>query len=491
MKQQQSVKKNFIYSTLYQILLVITPLITAPYLARVLEADGTGIQSFTSSVQSYFILFAALGTASYGAREISRNRNDKKVYSKIFWEIELMTVLTSGVSIVLWLAWCLIANDYKVIYFVMIWNLFATMFDISWFFTGLEQFRFIVLRNSFFKVLGIVLMFVVVKTKQDLILYILILALTNLCSSLSTWTYLPKFLVKINWKELSIREHFKETLIYFIPTIATSIYTVLDKTLLQVITHDESQNGYYAQAEKVINLAKSIVFTALNSVIGVRISFLFAENKIEEIKKKIETSLHYIFFMGVGCVCGISGVASNFVPCFFGKGYEPVIPLLYILSPIILIIGISNCLGAQYYTPSGRRAQSAKYLICGSIVNLGLNLLLIPKYASYGAAIASILAELTITILYVCNSNGFVDFKLLVKTAGKKVISGIIMLFVLLQLFRILKFDNIINLAIQMVIGVVIYFTVLILIKDSWTIDMIRNLCKSVSSFICPSKKNS
>lgn len=478
MKATPSTKKNFVYSTLYQILTVITPLITAPYLSRKLEASGTGIQSFTASMQSYFLLFAVLGTATYGAREISRNRNNKKEYSKLFWEIELMTVLTSAICVVLWLIWCVFAKEYNLIYLVMTWNLFAVMFDISWFFTGLEQFKFIVIRNSFFKLLGIVLMFIIVKTKSDLTTYILMLALTNFASALSMWTYLPKFLVKISLKELCIKQHFTQTLIYFVPTIATSIYTVLDKTLLQFITHDELQNGYYAQAEKVINLSKSIVFTAINSVVGVRISYLFVENKIEEIKNRIENSFQYIFFVGFACVFGIIAVASNFVPLFFGKGYDQVVPLLYIFSPIILIIGVSNCLGSHYYTPSGRRAQSSRYLICGSVVNLFLNFILIPFWSAYGAAIASIIAELTITILYMKNCNKIITYRKLFDIAWKKIIAGVAMFIITWKVQHYLNFKPLFELLLQIMIAIVVYFGILLIMRDKWLLGILQSILK-------------
>lgn len=473
MKETKSVKKNFIYSTFYQILMIITPLITAPYLSRVLGADGIGIQSYTNSIQTYFILLATLGTASYGAREISRNRDNKGAYTKLFWEIELLTVITTSICILFWGILICFSTKYKIIYLVMTFNLFATMFDISWFFSGLEEFKFIVLRNTFFKLLGIVLMLCLVKSRNDLIKYIFILASTNMVSSLSTWSYLPRVLVKVDFHKLNVFKHLKETLVYFIPTIATSVYTVLDKTLIQVITKNELHNGYYAQAENVINLAKSVVFTAINSVVGVRISYLFTEKKIDEIKSRIDNSLNYIFFMGMGCIGGIIGVAKTFVPTMFGKGYGPVVYLLYIFSPIILIIGISNCLGSQYYTPAGKRAQSSCYLIIGSAVNLVLNLVLIPRYASFGAAIASIMAESLITILYVNNCDGFTCWKKMWEIGYKKIISGFLMSIVLFLLYNFIKCNAIIVLGIQIIVGVFVYGIFLLLLRDKWTMSFV------------------
>ncbi|MCI7605933.1 MAG: oligosaccharide flippase family protein [Spirochaetales bacterium] len=473
--QEPSVKKNFIYSTSYQILNVLTPFITAPYISRVLGAEGIGIQSYTQSIQQYFLMFAALGTLSYGAREISMNRNDVYKRSKLFWEIELMTVNTSLLAVVGWVILILFSSKYKVYYTVLTIGIFASMFDISWFFEGIEQFKLEVIRNSFFKILGIICLFIFIKSPNDLLLYIFITTVSTLLSSLSLWPYMKRYLVKVNPREFVFKRHFRETLIYFIPTIATSIYTVLDKTLIGLITNSAAQNGYYQQAEKVINLAKSVVFTAINSVIGVRNSFLFAEKKYDEIHEKIKQSFNFIFFAGFACCFGIMGVAKTFVPLFFGPGYDAVVELLYIFSPIIIIIGISNCLGSQYYTPCGKRKQSANYLIVGSVVNLSLNLLLIPKFGAYGAAVASVAAETAITILYVKYSEGYGDVRLLINTGLKKLVAGIGMFAVVYPMNKIL-INPLILIVFEIVTGALLYGLLLLVLRDEWMCQIVKTV---------------
>ncbi len=465
-----SMKKNFAYSTIYQVLNIITPFITAPYLSRVLGAEMLGIQSYTSSVQSYFLIFATLGTQSYGAREISRNRDNIYEYSKLFWEIELMTVATSMIALAAWGIMIVLSFRYKIYYISMIPYLFGSMLNITWFFNGLEKFKLTVIRSALFQIIGIVLMFIFVKREEDIGAYILILSITNLLSSASVWVYIPKYVKRISLNELKIMRHFRQTLLYFVPTIATSVYTVLDKTLIGLITKDSAQNGFYDQAEKVIRIAKSVSFSAINSVVGVRMSYLFAENKIEEIKKRIVSSMNYILFMGVGCACGIAAIARKFVPVFFGNGYDNVEYLLYILSPIIVVIGVGNCMGTQYYTPSGRRAQSSKYLIVGSCVNLILNLLLISRLQAFGAAIASIVAELVITSFYVKNSGEYMSLKILFGLGWRKVVAGIIMFVFVFDVAELTNFPNTVTVITQIVSGVGLYILLLYLLKDEWVI---------------------
>lgn len=189
-----SIKENYIYNLLYQILTLIVPLITAPYTSRIFGVDGIGIQSYTNSIVAYFTLFAALGTASYGQREIAMNREDSKKTSKIFWEIELVSIMTTLIAVLVWIVMVAFSSTYKVYYSVLTVSIIAVAFDISWFFSGLEMFKYIVLRNSVFKIIGIVLLFTIVRKKEDLLLYMALTAAIGVLGNISMWTYLPRFL---------------------------------------------------------------------------------------------------------------------------------------------------------------------------------------------------------------------------------------------------------------------------------------------------------
>ena len=471
---QPSIKKNYIYRTLYEILVLITPFITTPYISRVLGADGVGIYSYTSSIITYFTLFAALGTVSYGAREIARHRDDKQQSSKLFWEIELMTVATTALCLTAWCAVILFGKQYRPYFIALIPVLLGTMFDISWYFTGYERVKYIVICNSVCKIAGIVLLFVFVKRQEDLTLYMVINSMVTLLGNLSMWLYLPKMLAKVDMRTLTFKKHFKETLIYFVPTIATSIYTVLDKTLIGVITHDTYQNGYYEQANKIMRMTYTVSFVAINNVMSARISYLFAEKKQEEIGNRIRKTMDFIFLIGFGCTFGIIGVAGRFVPAFLGPGYEPVVGLLRCMAPLAIIVGISNCLGSNYYTPSGQRARSARVIVLGSVVNLILNLAMIPHIGATGAVIASIMAESVISILYVHMSDGYMSWKMLIKLGWKRMISGLVMLICVLMLGKYLPYGNLAAAAIQVASGVAVYFGLLLLMKDQLLRELIH-----------------
>lgn len=466
--KQPSLKKNFALNTIYQILIIVIPFISMPYISRVLGAGGVGTYSYTYSIQTYFAMFAALGTVTYGTREIARVRENEEERSRLFWEIELLTVLTSLACLILWGIWILFNHEYRMCYVILTINIIAVIFDISWFYAGMEQFEYIVRQNTIFKVLGLISLFVFVKHESDLYLYIAIMAASTLLGNMTMWLYLGRFLKKVNVKEFNLKRHFKETLIYFVPTIATSIYSVLDKTLIGAITKDANENGYYEQATNIVNAAKVVSFVAINGVMESRSSFLFAQGKTDRVKSMIEDSMNYILFMGFGLIFGLVGVADEFVPWFFGPGFYKVPVLIKMLSPVIVIIGVSHCLGSQYYTPSGRRAQSAKFIITGSVINLVLNLILIPKFWSYGAVIASVIAECVITFLYMRNCDGYLRLSQLIKNGWKKLLAGIIMAVVLIIIH--------INMFIEVIIGIALYIICLVILRDSSISQGIRML---------------
>ena len=476
---EPSVRLNFVMSMAYQVLVVILPMITAPYVARVLGADKSGIYSFTASYQTYFSMFAALGTVSYGSREIARNRKDRPLRSKLFWEIELMTVLTSTISIIAFIAFIASRDRYQIYYIPQVMAILAVMFDISWFFTGIEEFRYIVTKNAVFKLLGAVMIFALVHKPEDLLIYIIILSASTMLGNMSMWIHMPRFLDPVDFRTLTIRRHLKETLVYFIPSVATSIYTVLDKTLIGEITRNEAENGNYDKVVQIINIMKALTFTALNSVLGARISFLFAEKKYDEIRRRIETSINYILFMGLAIGFGLAGVAPRFIPWFLGPGYDRSVMMLIMMSPIVVIIGVSNCLGSQYYTPSGKRAQSARFIIAGSVVNLILNLILIPRFWGYGAIAASLIAELTITILYITFAGESFHPFVLVRDGWKKLIAAALM-FAAVRLIDPYFNSNFIALVCEVCLGGAIYIAVQFILRDSFMTGFCMDTVKRV-----------
>ncbi len=488
---QPSIKKNFIYRALYELLIMITPFITTPYVARVLGSDGAGISSYTGSVMAFFTMFAALGSPQYGLREIARSRDNLQQSSRLFWEIELLTVFTSSVCLLGWIGVCIYWKEFRIYCLALTPTLLSTMFDINWFFTAHEKVGYTVARNAFFKVLGIILLLTLVKTKSDLVLSMFLASMTGMLGSLSMWIYLPKMLVKVDFHTLTFRHHFKETLVYFIPTIAVSISAVLDKFLLGLLIRDFSLSGYYAHARKLMGLIDSLVITSMFTVMQARISYLFALGKTGEIKRRITRSMDFSFLLGLGCVFGVAGIAHVFVPIFWGPGWEPVETLLYMMGPITIIVSISYCLGGLYYNPSGNRAQSARYVIIDAGINTVLNLLLIPRWNAYGAVVATIVAEGITTFIYVQGCRGYLTWKTIWACFWKRFLAGSVMCVLVMLIGSMNMGNTILKLTIQILSGIAFYASALYLAKDAMLREMLQLARKYAGKVIMLLKNNS
>lgn len=472
---EPSLKKNFSLSLAYQILTLITPFITTPYVARVLGPDGVGIVSYTSSVAAMFVLFASLGTMSYGTIEIAKARDDLERRSQLFWEIELLAALSTLVVTIIWGCFVWLNTQYQLIYLILTINLVAVVLDVSWFFAGLEEFKFIVYRNFFIKIGGIILLFLFVRDKDDVALFIFLQVFINLVALASMWLYLKGRIRKPKVVLRNLRHHFKETLIFFVPTIASSIYSILDKALIGIITDNAYENGYYEQATKIAFMVKTVTFGALNGVMMSRQSHLFAEGKFDEMKLRIDRSIDIIMFIGIGACLGVIGIADTFVPLFFGPGYDPVVFLMQLLIPVVLFSGVGDCLGSQYYNPSGLRAKSARYIVAGAVLNLICNLILIPRLGSVGAVIGTLIAELFIACLYVWNCNGYLRLGQILGKVWKRVIAGGCMLVVIALIAR-LGMSSLWTVMMQCAVGFLTYAAVLLLMRDALLNYMIKDV---------------
>lgn len=457
---------------LYQVLRIVTPFITSPYISRVLGVSQLGIYSYTNSYLTYFTLFASLGTGTYGMREIARARYDQNKRSRLFWEIEILTVLTSSLTLLCWFIFTFVHTQDRVYYIILSLNIIAVTFDISWFYAGMELFQYTLGINAITKISSVIMILVFVKKPSDLSTYMLILGGATLLGNMAMWISLPKFTHRIDVKTIHLKHHFKETAIYFLPTIASSVYNVMDKTMIWTITKSSIENGYYENANKVLDMMKTLTFVSLNTVVGARSSYLFAKGEFDLIKEKIRQSMDYVLFMGLGIIFGLLGITSVFVPCFFGPHYEKSIYLIMIMSPVIVIIGISNILGAQYYTPSGQRKKSTFCICIGAILNFILNSILIPTYKSYGAAIATVAAELLITFLYMYYANGYLKVSTLIKLGYKKLIASTLMLVVILCIKHYLN-TGALALFVMIGAGFLTYIFVLLILHDQFTYKII------------------
>ena len=473
---KKNIAKNYIYNLAYQILSIILPLITTPYLSRVLGAENIGIYSYSISITTYFILFGSLGVAMYGQREIAYVQENIEKRSKTFYEIFIMKCITLTFSLIIFYFKFCLSGEYSIYYKILILEIFANIIDVSWYFQGLEEFKKTVLRNLIVKLISVLCIFVFIKTSSDLTIYFLIYVLSTFLGNLSLWVYLPKFVKKVNIKYLNIKRHIKPTIMLFIPQIAIQIYTVLDKIMIGTIVVDKSEVGYYEQAQKIVKLLMTIG-TSYGTVMVPRIAITYAKGDIKKVKEYMNNSFAFIMMILFPLMFGIMSVAYSFVPIFYGEGYDKVAPLLCIMSPIIVLIGLSNVTGTQYLLPTKQQNKYTISVAVGSIINFIFNLILIRYLASIGAAIATVIAELSVTVTQFILIREDIKFKNIFKITYKYIFASILMFICSILVGSFIK-NYLISIFMKVIVSVIVYFTILIILKDKMVfkgINMIKN----------------
>ncbi len=469
----KSIKINYIYNLIYQVLLLLTPLITTPYLSRVLGADGVGTVSYAESIVSYFTLFATLGITTFGQREISYVQDDKEKRTQVFWETKSLQAITSLVVLIFYVVFSLFQSDYM-LYLILSFNVVAVFVDVVWLFQGMEEFGKIVFRNIIFKALSIVYIFLAVKTKEDIYEYVFGIAFFLFLSNASLWVQIKKCVGRPVWKLIKPFRNIKAVLSLFIPTIAIQIYTVLDKTMIGLITRSSFENGYYEQAIKITKMITTVV-TALGTVMVPRIGYHYSKGETDKVNSFMYRGYRFVWFLGMPLCFGLLGTASNFVPWFLGDGYDKTIPILEILCFLILSIGINNATGLQYLIPTKRQNIFTMTVLIGACVNFTLNLPLIYFFQSIGAAIASVVAETTIALVQFYLVRNELSIFEIISSSWHYLISGAVM-FVLLKLLGLYLCASIPNTIIMIGCGASVYFIVLTILKDSFFLENTKNV---------------
>jgi|GEM_PF-5395239 len=404
--KKQSLKANILFNAIYQILVLVIPFITAPYVSRTLLPSGVGSYSYAYSYITYFTA-ATYCFLDYATVTIAKHRDDKEEYSRIFWEIltcKLMVCLvTVGIYFGLVLGNVFSSTSYplntKMVLMVMSLDIFAVGIDITFLFQGLEHFVSLCARNLVVKILNLVGIFVFVRTSQDYGAYVWVMSLSLFLTGFSTLLAIPKYVAKPKLHRFQPFHYFKSAFVYFLPYVASIAYTTFSKTILGVIGADSAQSGYYESAEKLVSIAVTLV-NSLNTVMMSRMAYLYQTGNEAEIRDKTKKVLEVYFLAALPCFFGILAINPYFTVAFFGQAYEGAIPLVYWLSPRILLIPISGILGSIYYIPSGHLWKRTIFLLSGTVFSLAVSPLMTKYLGSVGTAATATMTELLVSSLY-------------------------------------------------------------------------------------------
>lgn len=411
-KENRNIAYNFIYNISYQILTILIPLVTTPYLSRVLQAEGVGKYSYAYSVAYYFVLFSMMGVNNYGNRSVAKVRDNKIIMSRTFWSIYIIQLATSIIFSIVYIIYAICFSNSKMA-IIMILYVISAGLDINWLFWGLEEFKITVTRNVLIKLGTTACIFLFVKKPSDVYLYGVIMVIGILTSQALLWPLIKKRVVTREIYNICISDikcHIMPNLKLFLPTIAVSVYKIMDKIMLGSMT-GEIQVGYYESAEKVITIPICIV-TALGTVMLPRMANLMAKGSNKEgLNNIILKSVLFATFLTAPISIGIMSIAKEFVPFFYGKEFEPCIRLFYTLLPSCIFVAIANVIRTQYLIPGGFDKTYILSCITGAAINLAINSLLIPRFASLGAAIGTLIAELSVLLFQMVCTRRQIKYK--------------------------------------------------------------------------------
>ena len=462
------IKKNFVYNLFYQGLILLLPLITVPYISRKLGVEGIGIYSYTYSIVYYFMLISMLGINNYGNRTIAKSKEDKKLLSQNFisiYSIQLfMTILMIIIYIIYIYFFC---KKYTLISEIQIIYLISVLFDLNWFFFGMEKFKITVTRSTIIKIISVILIFKFVKSQDDLSVYVLIMSCSTLLTQLVLIPYLLKE-IKIEKIQFSnIKKHILPCLVLFIPYISVSLYKIMDKIMLGNMS-TIMEVGFYEQAEKIINIPTGII-SALGTVMLPRISNLLSKGNKKIAEEYIKKSIKFIMFISFPICFGLIAISTNFVQIFLGDSFYKTSILIYYLSPTILFLSFANVIRTQFLIPNEKDKDFTYSLIGGAIINLIINYLLIPKYKSIGAAIGTFFAELFVCLYQTITVRNDLPIKEYLKSIYQFLIKTIIMFIIVFPL-NLINTKKIYIIVLQITIGVVAY----VLINKKYIEDILN-----------------
>lgn len=455
--------KNYLYNASYQILLMLAPLLTTPYVARVLGAQNNGINTYTNGWVTFFCLFGQLGITLYGNREIAYCRDDKTKRSKTFWEIFILQLMTSSVALLVYLfAVFEFSSTFKIFFLLQTVYIINGAIDISWYFMGMEDFKTTVTRNTLVKIISIFLIFLLVRDKNDLIKYIILLGLSSFIGNLTLWPYLRKQINFIHLSKLKPLRHFQPTFLLFIPTITTQIYLVVNRIMLGRMSTQVSVSQFDF-GDKMIKLALSLV-TATGAVMLPHIANKFAEGYVKSIRNALYKSFDFSTALAVPIMFGLMAISTKFAPWFLGSEYGPTSKVIFYEAPAILFIAWSNVTGTQYLMPIHSEKEYTISVTIGAIINVIANFYFIKTHGVNGAAFVTVLSEFSILAVQLLFIHGTIKRRQLFAALWKYLLSGFIMYLVVERLNFIMKM-NLANLAFQILAGVVIYVIALTAIK--------------------------
>ena len=451
-----STRKNAAYNVAYRLFSVLLPVVTAPYLSRVVGTDGVGLYSDAWTMSEIFCLIGMLGLADYGVRTIAQVRDSREELNRTFSEIWQMQLTVAGAALAAWLGYVfLVAGAEKTIALHLTMMSISCLCSFDWCLMGLDIFKPIAIRNTVVKLAAAACVFIFVKSKDDLWIYAFAWSLATLAGNLSCAATLKG---KVTYRRVSLKDslkHLRPCAVLFISVMAVSIYRKMDKVMVYNIA-GVTENGLYENAEKIIYCLSGFI-SAIGTVMMPKIAHMQKNGETEKIARHIDRSMDLIICMVSAMAFGVAAVADRFAPLFYGEDFRYSGTLMAPLGFTLIMIGFANVIRTQVVLPQKRDYIFVRSVCCGAVVNLIVNACLIPSMKSMGAVIGTLLAELTVPVVQFIILRKELPYRRYIGYVGLYAVIGVIMLGAVRLAGSFLPAENWVNLGIMTVTGVAVY----------------------------------
>lgn len=448
-------KKNFAYNLLYQLFILITPLVTAPYISRVFGPEGVGLYSFNYSIATYFVYFCLLGINNYGVREIAKCQTREERH-QTFSNVYYTQLMVSLFVVLIYTLYLFSLTGLKfVVALCFVPYVVSGLLDINWFFFGTERFAVTTIRNCIVKILLIIFVFLLISKKEDVWIYCLIISLAALLTQIIMWFSFLKTEKLVKPDTSQFWKHLKGLIILFVPVLAVSLYRIMDKIMLGFLSSN-NQVGYYENAEQIISVPGTIT-TALGISMLPRMTSVLSSNEERKFDVLFRNSVFFVEFICFPMAFGVLAVSDVFIPLYYGQDFFYSSNILKILCISFAFASLASVLRTQYLIPKNKDKIYIGSVICGACVNLIINAILIPALDGIGAAIGTVVANAVVAIyqfVFVFKEYKNVKSYLL---GLPFILFGFLMYLTVVLVSSFLKFDGLGLFLIQILIGSISY----------------------------------
>lgn len=458
----------------------IFPLITFPYVSRVLLPTGTGKVSFAISMITYFNMLAQLGIPTYGIRACAKLRDDRAALSKTANELLIINLIMSLVSyIALGFALALVPRLFedRTLYMIVSLNIILTAIGMEWLYKAMEQYTYITVRSVAFKFIALVIMFMIVRDQGDYVWYGLVTVVSASVSFVFNFINASKYIDLKLFGKYDLKQHFKPAAIFFAMSCATVIYTNLDTVMLGFMKED-AQVGYYHAAVRIKTILVSIV-TSLGGVLLPRLSYYVEKGMMEDFRRVSHKAMNFVLVFATSLAVYFMIYADKGIYFLSGSAYTDSILPMRIIMPTLVFIGLTNIIGIQMLVPLGKEKIVLYSVVSGAAIDLVLNMILIPKYAAAGAATGTLVAELIVLIVQYIALRSEVQ-KALSGIGYFKIAVALVVASAAAIWLRGINLGVFVSLLVSAIMFYVLYFGVLILMKEPMVTELTAQIVGKV-----------